>query len=424
MKNGETPGDEDKGFSRPWEKPQDEAEVFTLPGIEDESEASPAADDGPEHPGDEDGDPVEGTQAQVEAGTDDLDLSDWEKMAAQTSGLDEYTSSDYSATTTQEYRGLAEEVSRSAEAEWEQQAVAASLPGVDSGLVGFEDVTGTALKSEEQHEAAEQAAASDVTMRVASALIIFGMFLGSLLLGGWWFAGFIAIVMVVGAGEFYATIRSHGFRPLALFGLLGVVFMAVGAHTSGPAAIGGWAAGFTVATILFYSLSVRRDALESTALTVAGMLWMGLLSFAILIEHGPRPVATILFLVVVVAFNDIGAFFVGRGFGRRRMAPTLSPNKTVEGLIGGMISSVAVASLFVLFPSWEHVGFGRAVAIALIVSVLAPVGDLLESTVKRSLGVKDMGSVLPGHGGILDRVDGFILAVPAVYVLLRGFGLL
>lgn len=416
MENGETPGEQDKGFSRPWERSDDDAEVFTLPGIDDDPDAEPESE--PESVSEPD------TGDRDEGSGDDLDLSDWEKMAAQSSGLDDYTSSDYNANTTQEYRGLAEEVSRSAEAEWEQQAVAASLPGVDSGLVGFEDVTGTALKSEEQHEAAEQAAASDVTMRVASALIIFGMFLGSLLLGGWWFAGFIAVVMVVGAGEFYATIRVQGYRPLALFGLLGVVFMAVGAGASGPAAIGGWAAGFTVATILFYSLSVRRDALENTALTVAGMLWMGLLSFAILIEQGPRPVATILFLVFVVAFNDIGAFFVGRGFGRRRMAPALSPNKTVEGLIGGMIVSVAVASLFVLFPSWEHLGFGRVVAIALIVGVVAPIGDLLESTVKRSLGVKDMGSVLPGHGGILDRVDGFILAVPAVYVLLRGFGLL
>jgi phosphatidate cytidylyltransferase len=415
-------GEKDKGFSRPWERNEDEAEVVTLPGIDD-SEAEPE----PEPEGEQDeirADDLEPADEGDEPGADGPDLSDWESMAAQSSELDQYTSSDYSANTTQEYRGLAEEVSRSAEAEWEQQAVAASLPGVGSGLVGFEDVTGTALKSEEQHEAAEQAAASDVTMRIASGLIVFGMFLGSLLLGGWWFAGFIAVVMVVGAGEFYATIRSHGFRPLALFGLLGVVFMAVGAQASGPGAIGGWAAGFTVATILFYSLSVRRDALENASLTIAGMLWMGLLSFAILIEQGPRPVATILFLVVVVAFNDIGAFFVGRGFGRRRMAPQLSPNKTVEGLIGGLIASVAVASLFVLFPSWEALGFGRAVAIALVVAVVAPIGDLLESSVKRSLGVKDMGSVLPGHGGILDRVDGFILAVPAVYVLLRGFGLL
>jgi len=424
MENGDTPGARKKGISRPWERSEDEAEVVRLPGIDDDPPSSGSEDD-PDDEGDVTPDLADddGDHPDEQRG-DDLDLSDWERMAAQTSGLDEYTSSDYSAATTEEYRGLAAEVSRSAEAEWEQQAVAASLPGVGSGLVGFEDVTGTALKSEEQHEAAEQAAASDVTMRVASALIIFGMFLGSLLLGGWWFAGFIAVVMVVGAGEFYATIRGHGYRPLALFGLLGVVFMAIGAQASGPAAIGGWATGFTVATILFYSLSVRRHALENTALTVAGMLWMGLLSFAILIEQGPRPVATILFLVVVVAFNDIGAFFVGRGFGRRRLAPQLSPNKTVEGLFGGMLFSVAAASLFVLFPSWERLGFGRAVAIALVVAIVAPLGDLLESTVKRSLGVKDMGSVLPGHGGIFDRVDGFILAVPAVYVLLRGFGLL
>ncbi len=250
------------------------------------------------------------------------------------------------------------------------------------------------------------------------------MFVGSLLLGGWWFAGFIGLVMVVATGEFYSTVRTRGYSPIALFGLLAVLLMAVSAETSGASAIAGWAGGFAGLTVLFFSLSSRRKAVENAAVTVAGFAWVGLLSFAILIARGPSPVANIMFVVLLVAMNDSGAFFVGRSFGRRRLSPKISPNKTLEGLLGGAAISFATAAVLSTFPAWEAIGFNRAMAVALVVSIFSPIGDAIESMVKRSLGVKDMGSVLPGHGGILDRIDSFILVIPAVYLLFRGFGLL
>ncbi len=378
-----------------------DAEVFALPTIPgfDEPEDEPAAGGVPD------------------------ELDDWEKTF-NPPNLDQYSSDQYTGATTQEYQGLAEEVSRAAEEEWELQAVAATVPGVGSGLVGFEDVTGSQSSREEDYEASEQAMTSDIAMRVASALVIFGLFLGSLLLGGWWFTAFVTLVMVVALGELYATVRSDDFQPLALFGLLGVVFMAVGAHLTGVVALAGWAAALSVATILFLSLSPRRQPLEDAAVTVGGMAWIGMLSFAILIAAGPQPIAYILFVVLVVAANDIGAYFVGRSFGRRLMAPSLSPNKTWEGLLGGALAGLVVSSILVTFPAWERIGLGKGLVAALVIAVVAPVGDAVESMVKRSLGVKDMGSVLPGHGGILDRVDGFLFAAPAIYYLFRGFGLL
>ncbi|MGD2044123.1 MAG: phosphatidate cytidylyltransferase, partial [Acidimicrobiia bacterium] len=253
------------------------------------------------------------------------------------SDFDEFTSTEYLRGTTQEYQGLAEEVEKASAAEWEQQAVAASLPGVESGLVGFGDVSGTESESEESYEAAEQAASSDLALRIGSALVIFGLFLGSLVLGGWWFTIFVILLMIVSVGEFYATLRTRGFRPLALFGLLGVALMGVGAHNVGPMAIAGWAGAATVATILFYSLTPRRNVLANTSVTILGLAWTGMLAFAILIAAGPHPVAHIVFLVIVIAGNDVGAYFVGRSFGRRRLAPNVSPNKSVEGLIGGLL---------------------------------------------------------------------------------------
>jgi phosphatidate cytidylyltransferase len=389
--------DEQKEFGRPWEDDTSESDatVVPLPGIELDE-------------GDKNDDPA--------------NLTDWEALAA-TPDMEDFDVPP-SAFSTQEYEGLAEDVARANAEEWEQQAVSAPVAGVGSGMVGFDDVANTAKVDMEDHEHTSQAAASDFTLRVGSAVVIFGLFLGSLLLGGWWFASFVILVMVVAVGEMYATMRTLDYRPVALFGLLGVALMGVGAVQVGPLAIGGWAAAMSVLTILFFSLATRRRPLENATVTILGMAWVGLLSFALLIESGPQPVAFILFLVLLVAFNDMGAYFVGRSFGKRPLAPSVSPNKTVEGFFGGLIGSMVVASILTTFPAWDAIGLGRGLALAGVVGIFGPLGDLIESMMKRSIGVKDMGSVLPGHGGMLDRVDSFLLAVPAAYLLMRGFGLL
>lgn len=405
--NGPNEGDE-KRFGRPWEESSDP------------DDASPEPDEARDEPGSEperEADVVQLPGIVVDDGEDDDLILSPEEESDEDFG--------YVAYSTQEYEGLAEDVARAAAEEWEQQAVSASVAGVDSGMVGFDDVAGTTARvTMEEHEVTSQAAASDFTLRVASGLVVFGLFLGSLVLGGWWFASFVILVMVVSLGEFYATLRTVGYRPVALFGLVGVVLMGVGAARSGPLAIGGWAALAAVTTVLFFSLAPRREALENTSVTVLGMAWVGLLSFAILISQGPQPVAYILFVVLLIAFNDMGAYFVGRSFGRRKLAASVSPNKTLEGFFGGLIASMVVASILTTFPAWETIGIARGLIVAVVVGFFAPIGDLIESSIKRSIGVKDMGSVLPGHGGMLDRIDSFLVAVPAVYFVLRGFGLL
>jgi phosphatidate cytidylyltransferase len=394
-----------RGFNRPWEEADEDAgEVVPLPGVLDETDEESA----------------EADQLVVE----DSGGVDWEAMADGTGEIEGYTSDEYISATTQEYQGLAEDVSRAAGEEWELQAVAASLPGVESGLVGFEDVSGTQLGSEESYEALEQAASSDLAMRVGSGIVVFGLFLGSLLLGGWWFSAFVVLVSVVAVGELYATMRVRDHKPLALFGLVGVALMGIGAHNWGVSAIGGWCAVAIVVTLLFVSLSPRRNPLEDASLTTLGMAWVGMLAFAIPFGTGPRPLENVLFIVLLVAMNDIGGYFVGRSFGKTRLAPVVSPKKTVEGLFGGLVLAAVIASVLVTFPAWEPIGLANGLVLAAIVGVFSPIGDLCESMVKRSIGVKDMGSVLPGHGGMLDRVDSFLFALPALYFAFRAFGLL
>lgn len=406
-RKGKTTQDHD--FDRPWEGDDDEdgADVVPLPGMR----------------GEDDLDEMEETPAELEDSGNE-DAPDWAAMARGSRHVEDFTSEHYVAATTEEYEGLAEDVSRAAQADWEQQAVAATMPGVESGLVGFGDVSGRATMREEDYEAVEQAASSDLTMRIGSALVIFGLFVGSLLLGGWWFSAFITLVMVVSVGEFYATLRTVGYKPLALFGILGVVFMGVGAHNWGAAAIGGWAMFATASIILFFSLTSRGNPTENASITVLGMAWAGLLSFAILLASGPHPVAYIFFVVLVVAANDIGGYFIGRAFGRRPMAPRISPRKTVEGFVGGLIAGAVVASVLSTFPFWQTIGLAKSLVIAGVVGLTAPLGDLVESMVKRSVGVKDMGSVLPGHGGMLDRIDAFLISIPVLYFVFRAFELL
>ena len=403
---------DERPFRRPWERPTDESNEA------DSDQVSEAVGSDPT------GRPAEEPPSRSSEPLVDPDLTDWEAMAAGPTSLDDFSSETYAAATTEEYRGLAEEISRLKDSSFERQAVSATIAGVDSGLVGFEDVTGRRGVSEEDVEAAEQARSSDLALRVGTALGLVGLLLGSLLLGGWWFTAFVALMMVISLGEFYATVRKVGYSPLALVGLLGVVLMPILVDAVGVFSLAGTAVTATVVIVLVFSLVPRRSPLDNASITVFGMLWVGLLALVIPIAGGEDSLANIIFVGLVTAMVDISSYFVGRGFGTRALAPTLSPNKTVEGFMGGIAGGVLTAAVISTLPPYEGLGFTGSLILAAIISLVAPLGDLAESMVKRSLGVKDMGSVLPGHGGMLDRIDSFLFAVPAAYVFLVVRGLI
>jgi phosphatidate cytidylyltransferase len=138
----------------------------------------------------------------------------------------------------------------------------------------------------------------------------------------------------------------------------------------------------------------------------------------------PDGVGMLIGLVICAVGYDIAGYLVGSRLGKRSLAPEWSPNKTVEGLIAGMGASVVlgvvVASLFGITP-WNSLGDGLALGV--VVAVFAPLGDLCESMLKRDLGLKDFSSILPGHGGVLDRFDAILFCLPAVYYLVLALGL-
>jgi phosphatidate cytidylyltransferase len=419
-----TSDDDRSGFRRPWEEPTGEVDELSLDAEEPEEldgsdEAvrefvvpSPAV-------------PSQLPLGEAPTGGDEpaaRSFTDLADLAAGASSFDDFSQDDYLSTTTREYQGLAEEIAQADSEEFERTAVAASIPGVGSGLIGFDDVTGKRSATEEELEAEEQRRSSDLAMRVGSAIVLVGMFLGSLLLGGPWFAAFVAIVMIVGLGEFFATVRSRGYVPVALFGFIGLIGAVVGAYVSGPVAVAGFVAVTVALTGFFFSVVVRRNPLENATITVFGTAWVSLLAFAVIIGRSEQAVALILLVVAVAAFFDTGSYFVGRTFGRRPIAPVVSPKKTIEGLIGGVVFAFGVSAL--LSTIIEPLDLMASLVFAAIVCILGPLGDAAESVVKRALDTKDMGSILPGHGGILDRVDSLLFVVPAAYYLFDYLGYL
>ncbi len=169
--------------------------------------------------------------------------------------------------------------------------------------------------------------------------------------------------------------------------------------------------------IAVLTIATRRplvEALPAAGISASGLILVAFpLSFAIpLHAAGPQGPVLLLFAMVVVWVGDTAAYFVGKSLGKRALAPRLSPNKTWEGAIAGFLGSLVVAPSF---APWVNVPLIHSLGMAALGNIAGQVGDLLESGYKRSAGIKDSGSLLPGHGGVLDRIDALILAIPVVW---------
>jgi len=330
-----------------------------------------------------------------------------------------YTSEEYAQASTREYAGLAEAVARAAEETPEPMAIAAGMPGLDTGLVGLDDVMDVA------GEIAEHGATvriSDLPMRILTGLLLGGIFLASLL-HPWAIGLLVLLVLALAVGEFYTVLIRSGRHPLALFGFLGVGGAFFGTWTGNLAAVPVSLLVTTIAVLFFYAVVPgRAKPLENAALTIVGVAWIGGLgAFAFDILDSPDYRWLIGGLVVTVALMDSAQYFVGRRLGRRPLAPVVSPKKTVEGLIGGVLVALAAGAGFGMFEPFDLV---NGLVLGAVVAVVAPFGDLAVSVIKRSIGVKDMGTILPGHGGVLDRIDAVLFVIPAAWMAYAWMGLL
>ena len=258
---------------------------------------------------------------------------------------------------------------------------------------------------------------SPLVSRIAIALILLPVVLGVVWLGGWWLFGLALVGGLLALHELYAMARS--LRPIVLGGYAGLILTLVGAQLGGTTwVLAGILSTVVAALLVFFVSSARQNAVGGFALTLLGVAWVGGgLSYLMLVRDVPENGRLLIFTVLLTVFaDDTAAFFVGRMIGRHRLAPAISPGKSVEGFIGGTIAGVAV-TFFALYEQ-DVVSTGESLILGLVIAVAATLGDLFESAVKRDLGVKDSGTLLGGHGGVLDRVDSLLWAGPAAYVAL------
>jgi phosphatidate cytidylyltransferase len=235
-----------------------------------------------------------------------------------------------------------------------------------------------------------------------------------------------AVVVTAGALELFNLMQQRGFRPATLLGLVASVGVMFAAYWRGMQALPLVLVLVFVTSMLWYMLHVvEARPVVNAALTVAGFVWVGLFgsyaSLLLRVHHGKN---LFILAVVVTVAADVLAYAAGSTFGSHPLAPHISPGKTWEGTIvggiGAVIVSVIVGKLF-LSSTWS---LKHALVLGVVIAVVGPIGDLCESMVKRDLDLKDSGTLLPGHGGLLDRFDALLFVLPATYYLAQYFRLL
>lgn len=240
-------------------------------------------------------------------------------------------------------------------------------------------------------------------------------------LGAWALVGLATAIIVVATGEFMTATKRSGYHPAGLVGLAGAGGLVLAAYWRGEAAIPLVLFLVVVTTLCWWLFDAGppEHAVANAGITLFAVLYVGLLgSFAALLLKFPDGVGMLFGAVLVAVAADVGGLFIGQRVGRSPLTAA-SPNKTVEGFVGGIVVSVVVSVLVLgiigVFP-WSAFD---ALVLGIVGGVMTPLGDLCESRIKRDLGLKDMGDVLPGHGGVLDRFDGLLFVLPATYYLVR-----
>jgi phosphatidate cytidylyltransferase len=255
--------------------------------------------------------------------------------------------------------------------------------------------------------------------RVLSAAVLLPIVAVGLYLGGPVMLALLALVATLAGYEFLALARAKSYRPSLIVGL-GLVVALV--------ADGGWPQlGLLPVALLVFPLAglacevFRGNApgsLESWALTVVGGLYIGLpLSCVARLRALDGGMMWLTLALVSTWISDSGAYFVGVNLGKRRFFPKISPKKTLEGAIGGWIT--AELAVMLLGRWWVGLPWGQGLLLGALLFLAATLGDLAESVIKRQVGVKDSGHLIPGHGGMLDRVDSLLFVVPMVYYFAR-----
>lgn len=262
--------------------------------------------------------------------------------------------------------------------------------------------------------------------RITVALIGLPVVFYLIWLGGFWAVGLVALVLLIGGFEFYRLMNIAGHHPAIWLGMTWIVLILL--HFSQPLLPPGptqqlfaLSAVLTVGIIgtTLYALYQPHAPLAVWVSTLAGAIYLGILGGQAiplrLLEHG---VWWLIFALMITWANDTVAYLIGSRFGRHHPWPKLSPKKSWEGTIAGWIGAALMGGLFIYFTPLPHT-IWLGLLLGALSGVLSLYGDLAESMLKRQIGVKDSGTILPGHGGMLDRLDSVLFVVPFIYQAAR-----
>lgn len=259
--------------------------------------------------------------------------------------------------------------------------------------------------------------------RILVVLVILPVGLLFIALGGWWYAVFIAAVLTVAAFELIQIFKHGGYTPSRLVLLPGVFAITLGNFIFGMQTAIAIFSLLVLAAMIFHIIAYERGiqtAATDFMITSGGLVYLGWIgSYLISLRFIENGMWWLSLMIFIIALGDSGAYFIGRAFGRHKLAPLVSPKKTWEGYIGGVLiatlSGIGLAALFHRFVP-EMTLLAGAVS-GVLLGILAPMGDLGESLIKRQFGLKDSGRLFPGHGGMFDRIDSWLWAAVLGYYL-------
>lgn len=274
---------------------------------------------------------------------------------------------------------------------------------------------------------------SELTRRIIFAVIAAPTSIAIVYFGDWALAIVLSVLAALAAWELFRMARETGALPLEPAGIALAALLPIAVHAQ---RLGIYTLSLTavVAMVLLLFAStiwLRGPAgkpLSSVAITALGVMYAGLFSYIYALRYhdyaiGAAAGTALVFLPIFLTWTtDVGAYVFGRMFGRKKLMPSVSPGKTVEGAVGGLGLTIVICLLYVRFILMPFALLGLtiqgAVLFAIVVSIAAQTGDLAESLLKREAGVKDSSRILPGHGGILDRFDGVLFVMPVAFLLL------
>jgi phosphatidate cytidylyltransferase len=265
-------------------------------------------------------------------------------------------------------------------------------------------------------------AGRNLPLAILTALLLAGVLIGTLVLSRPAFVAFLLGIVTLALLELLTVLRARATRPAGPVALGVGALLVVGAYLEGPAALSFGLLAAILGAFGWYLVDRgRTEVTRNVAATVFAVVYVPFMAahLSLVVGRADHYVGALIGYAALVVAYDTAAYATGATIGRRPIAPQVSPNKSWEGAIGATVACLLAGAF--LLPLWEPWTLASGLVLAALTCVVAPLGDLSESMLKRDLAVKDMGSILPGHGGMLDRIDALLFMAPVLYYVLAAF---